>query len=36
LEAPFTVDNFEVIAVVLQPPDGIRLYVVSDDNGSTP
>ena len=31
---PLTVDNFEGIAVVPRPPDGIRLYLVSDDNGS--
>jgi len=35
LEAPFTVDNFEGIAVVPRSPDGVRLYLVSDDNGST-
>jgi hypothetical protein len=35
LAAPFTVDNFEGIAVVPRSPDGIRLYLVSDDNGST-
>jgi hypothetical protein len=35
LAAPFTVDNFEGIAVVPQSPDGIRLYIISDDNGST-
>jgi hypothetical protein len=35
LAAPFTVDNFEGIAVVPQPSGGIRLYLVSDDNGST-
>ena len=35
LAAPFTVDNFEGIAIVPRPPDGIRLYLVSDDNGST-
>ena len=34
LAAPFTVDNFEGIAVVPRSPDGIRLYLVSDDNGS--
>ena len=31
---PLTVDNFEGIAVVPRSPDGIRLYLVSDDNGS--
>ena len=35
LAAPFTVDNFEGIAVVPRSPDGIRLYLVSDDNDST-
>ena len=35
LAAPFTVDNFEGIAVVPRSPDGIRLYLISDDNGST-
>jgi hypothetical protein len=35
LAAPFTVDNFEGIAVAPRSPDGIRLYLVSDDNGST-
>ena len=35
LAAPFTVDNFEGIAVVPRPPDGIRVYLISDDNGST-
>jgi hypothetical protein len=35
LAPPFTVDNFEGIAVVPRPPGGIRLYLVSDDNGST-
>jgi hypothetical protein len=35
LAPPFTVDNFEGIAVVPRPPDGIRLYLASDDNGST-
>jgi hypothetical protein len=35
LAAPFTVDNFEGIAAVPRSPDGIRLYLVSDDNGST-
>jgi hypothetical protein len=33
LAAPLLVDNFEGIAVVPR-PDGIRLYLVSDDNGS--
>jgi hypothetical protein len=28
------VDNFEGIAVVPRPTGGIRLYLVSDDNGS--
>jgi hypothetical protein len=35
LAAPFTVDNFEGIAVVPRPANGIRLYLISDDNGST-
>ena len=35
LAAPFTVDNFEGIAVVPRSPDGIRLYLISDDTGST-
>jgi hypothetical protein len=35
LAAPFTVDNFEGIAVVPRSPDGIRIYLMSDDNGST-
>jgi hypothetical protein len=35
LAAPFTVDNFEGLAVVPRPSGGIRLYLVSDDNGST-
>jgi hypothetical protein len=34
LSAPLTTDNFEGIAVVPQPADGIRLYLLSDDNGS--
>jgi hypothetical protein len=32
--APLSVDNFEGIAVVPRPTGGIRLYLVSDDNGS--
>ena len=35
LAAPLTVDNFEGIAVVPRPANGIRLYLISDDNGST-
>ena len=35
LAAPFTVDNFEGLAVVPRSPDSIRLYLISDDNGST-
>ncbi len=35
LAPPFTVDNFEEIAVAPRSPDGIRLYLLSDDNGST-
>jgi hypothetical protein len=35
LAAPFTVDNFEGIAVVPRPANGIRLYLISDDNDST-
>ena len=31
---PLTVDNFEGIAVVPRATGGIRLYLVSDDNGS--
>jgi hypothetical protein len=31
---PLTVDNFEGIAVVPRAADGIRLYIISDDNGS--
>ena len=31
---PLTVDNFEGIAVVPRSPDGIRIYLASDDNGS--
>ena len=34
LAAPLTVDNFEGIAVVPRPAGGIRLYLLSDDNGS--
>jgi hypothetical protein len=32
---PLTVDNFEGIAVVPRPPDGLRIFIVSDDNGSS-
>jgi hypothetical protein len=35
LAAPLTVDNFEGIAVVPRYADGLRIYLVSDDNGST-
>jgi hypothetical protein len=31
---PLNVDNFEGIAVVPRPEGGIRLYLISDDNGS--
>lgn len=34
MAAPLSVDNFEGIAVVPRPTGGIRLYLVSDDNGS--
>jgi hypothetical protein len=34
MAAPLTVDNFEGIAVVPRATGGIRLYLVSDDNGS--
>jgi hypothetical protein len=34
MAAPLTVDNFEGLAVVPQPAGGIRLYLLSDDNGS--
>jgi hypothetical protein len=34
LAPPLTVDNFEGIAVVPHPSDGIRVYLLSDDNGS--
>ena len=34
MAAPLTVDNFEGIAVVPRAAGGIRLYLVSDDNGS--
>jgi len=33
LSLPSTVDNFEGIAAVRR-PDGVRLYILSDDNGS--
>jgi hypothetical protein len=35
LATPFTVDNFEGIAVVPRSRENIRLYLISDDNGST-
>lgn len=31
---PFTVDNFEGVAVLPRPSGGIRLYLLADDNGS--
>jgi hypothetical protein len=31
---PLTVDNFEGVAVVTRPGGGVRLYLLSDDNGS--
>jgi hypothetical protein len=34
MTAPLTVDNFEGIAVVPRAARGMRLYLVSDDNGS--
>jgi hypothetical protein len=34
MAAPLTIDNFEGIAVVPRSNGGIRLYLVSDDNGS--
>ena len=34
MAAPLTVDNFEGIAVVPRSDGGLRLYLVSDDNGS--
>jgi hypothetical protein len=34
MASPLSVDNFEGIAVVPRPTGGIRLYLVSDDNGS--
>jgi hypothetical protein len=34
MAAPLTVDNFEGIAVVPHSTGGIRLYLLSDDNGS--
>ncbi|HEY6362821.1 MAG TPA: esterase-like activity of phytase family protein [Vicinamibacterales bacterium] len=34
MAAPLTRDNFEAIAIVSRPADGIRLYLLSDDNGS--
>jgi hypothetical protein len=32
---PLTVDNFEGVAAVPRPPDGLRIFIVSDDNGSS-
>jgi hypothetical protein len=34
MAAPLTVDNFEGIAAVARPSGGMRLFLVSDDNGS--
>ena len=35
MAAPLTRDNFEAIAIVPRPAGGIRVYLLSDDNGST-
>ena len=34
LRLPSTVDNFEGIAAVARPDGGVRLYILSDDNGN--
>jgi hypothetical protein len=34
MAAPLTRDNFEAIAIVPRPAGGIRVYILSDDNGS--
>jgi hypothetical protein len=34
MAAPLTIDNFEGVAAVLRPDGGIRVYLLSDDNGS--
>jgi hypothetical protein len=34
MAAPLTRDNFEAIAIVPRPAGGIRVYLLSDDNGS--
>jgi hypothetical protein len=35
MSAPLTVDNFEGIAASLRPDGVLRLYLLSDDNGSS-
>jgi hypothetical protein len=34
LAAPMTVDNFEGVAVVPRANGGLRVYLLSDDNGN--
>ena len=34
MASPLTRDNFEAIAIVRRPAGGIRMYLLSDDNGS--
>jgi hypothetical protein len=35
MAAPVTVDNFEGLATVLRPNNRVRIYLLSDDNGSS-
>jgi hypothetical protein len=36
IERPLTVDNFEAVAAVPRIDNGVRLYLLSDDNGGPP